>query len=191
MTSAPFVDAMRLYLRLVLILLAAAGLAGLVALQVGWLITPEHARLLVPPAEIETADTITLSGPASLRSQVILVDPSLVYDLSAEVRTFAADASAPTRIDLGVETLDANLKRLESGPRGHRYGGARNYQLRPIQGWVKVKGEITGEGDEGHHQFRPGTRYVRIVAHLNRGREGNTTEIRKVRLVPRLAMETR
>lgn len=193
MTGAPLREAMRSYLLILLLLLAAAGLASLVALQAGALVTAGGVteETPAPKVEPEPGEILTLTGEKTLRSQLIPVDPALAYTLSARVRTLDTDGDemAPTRIYLGVEAFDADRRPLKTQADIYRYAGARNYRLRPIQDWVTVQGEIGGEGEDDHQKFKPGTRYVRIVARINHRSEGRTTEVGEVRFEPRLTVE--
>lgn len=183
---------MRLYAFILLALLALAGLVSLTAVQAGWLV-PAGAVQERDGEDIEDdsgADT-ALDGPQNVWSQVIPIDPALAYELSAEVRAFSpeGDRMAGTRTYLGVETLDAEMKPLRSGPGTYRYGGAVNRVVQPVSGWVSLSGVMQGEGDDRHDQFRPGTRYVRVVLLLNYDTPGMRTAIRNVRFVPRLALD--
>lgn len=192
MTGAPFRDAMRAYLRIMLLLLAAAGLGSVVALQTGALVTADSVEKAPPPATPEAGQTLVVTGETNLLSQLIPVDPALTYTLSARLRAPRdGDELASTQIYLGVEAFDADRKPLRTKNSAYRYTGARSYRLRPVQGWVTLEGEIAGEGDDEYHQFMPGTRYVRIVLRLNRRSEGRTTELDEVRFEPRLEMRQR
>lgn len=196
MTRTPFLAASLFYLRILLGLLAVAGAASLAGMQAGWIVSADSVRAQPPEddgGEEDIAGDLSATGPATIWSQLIPVDTSLVYDLSAEFRAFAleGDPLDPARIYLGVATYDKNLNELRSRPGTYRYGGAFNYHLSQVQEWVTLAGSMTGEGDDNHNQFRPGTRFVRIVALLNYRGEATRSEIRNVQFVPRLVMENK
>lgn len=190
--------ALHLYVRILVVLLALAGVAALAGLQAGWLV-PAASDLSRGPDDRDgenIADNSGLdnavTGPTKVQSQLIPVDTSLTYQISAEVRAFSPedDLMAGTRIHFGVETYDAEMRLLRSGLGGtHRYSGTLNRVLQPVSGWVTLSGVMAGEGDERHDQFRPGTRYVRVVALLNFRTPGMRTAIRNVRFGPRISLE--
>lgn len=183
----------RLYAGILTVVLALAGVAALAGLQAGWLVPAGTGSVggLDDGGEDDAGVAAPLAGPQTLWSRVIPVDPDLTYELSADVRAFSpdGDAMAGTSIYLGVETFDANMRPLRSGPGTYRYGGASNRVLQPVSGWVTLSGVMVGEGDERHDQFRPGTRYVRVVALLNFRTPGMRTAIRNVRFGPRISLE--
>lgn len=200
MKNSAFLTAFRFYARILTGVLAAAGFVSLIALQTGWLALSKADDHLSRGDELNVnaeEPALAAEGFRILMSQMIPVDPSLTYDLSAEVRSIGpADVkNAVARTYLGVATFDAGGKEIRGGPGTYRYAGAINFQLYSAAGWMKLSGSATGEGDETHDQFRPGTKYVRIVALLNY-RNANaptesdrmTTEIRNVRFAPRVKM---
>ena len=188
MQNAPISTATRVYLRILILLLALAGIICLAGLQAGLLVAAGKTRTPLSLEASREEIVVTATGPAVAWSQPIPVDTSLLYDISAEVRMIDlhGDRFAQTRIYLGVETLDENMKPLRSGGGSYRYSGALSYYLSPAQGWTKLEGTMKGEGDEAHSQFRPGTRFIRVVALLNHRSEGLTAEIRNVRFSPRI-----
>lgn len=195
MSESAFLVYVRFYLKILLGLLAAAGFLCLVGLQAGWIIPANGVAIKAALSEEEgkevDADFLSFTGPGSVWSQPILVDTSLVYEISAEVRTFSLDEDPyrEARTYLGVATFDENMEPIRSGPGTHRYAGAANRIVQMPHGWLALGGSITGEGDERHDQFRPGTRFVRVVALLNYRSEGVRSEIRNIRFTPRLILE--
>ena len=159
---------LQLYARILFALFALAGVVSLIGLQAGWL-APGGIERSPQDQEDDSGLETAVEGPFRIWSQLIPIDPGLTYELSAEVRVFSPndDIMAGTRTYLGVETLDADLKPLRSGPGSYRYGAAANRIIQPVSGWVTLSGLMTGEGDDRHSQFRPGTRYVRVVLLLN------------------------
>lgn len=194
-----FLAALRFYLLTLTLVMSAVGFLSIIGLSTGWIspttpyATPDQRGVL----PIGSGSSILADGPTALMSQMIPVDPGLTYDLSAEVRSIApqrtSDAWAITY--LGVITYDQSGKELKGGPGQYRYGGALKYYLYSTSKWRRVKGFLSGEGDETHNQFRPGTRYIRVVALLNyKTGDGESssasmsTEIRNVFFGPRIIM---
>lgn len=196
MQNAAFLLALKFYGRILLSVLAVTGIACLIAMQAGWLTTRTNAES-DPAAEKQLATDSTAvmsgSGPTIVTSGMIPVDPSLTYDLSGEIRSFAAngDEAAGAVTYLGVIGYDEKKERLTSKPGPNRYAAANNYYLVPARGWATVSGVISGQGNENHNQFHPGTRFVRVVALLNYRNETMKSEIRNVRFAPRVEMKTR
>lgn len=98
--------ALHLYVRILVVLLALAGVAALAGLQAGWLV-PAASDLSRGPDDRDgenIADNSGLdnavTGPTKVQSQLIPVDTSLTYQISAEVRAFSPedDLMAGTRI---------------------------------------------------------------------------------------------
>ena len=203
MKRSAFFTALSFYARVLTGVLAAIGIVSIISLQTGWLTLFSEAdgRALQSdalPLNVRES-TVAANGKKVVMSQIIPVDSSLTYDISAEVRSIApANVKNGVALTyLGVATFDKDKKETRGGPGTYRYAGASNFRLYSDAGWRVLSGSITGEGDEAHTQFRPGTRYVRIVALLNyvSGDEkaetaGMTTEIRNVRFAPRLNMNS-
>lgn len=200
MKNSAFLTAFGFYARVLACVLTAVGIASIIALHTGWLsFSKPHERTAqsaAMPLNLEET-AVTANGNKVLMSQMIPVDSSLTYDISAEVRSIAPAnmKNGLARTYLGVATFDKDRKELRSSPGTYRYAGAINFQLYSDAGWRVLSGSITGEGDEAHTQFRPGTKYVRIVALLNylygdpqAETKNMTTEIRNVRFLPRLNM---
>lgn len=186
----------RFYLTILICLFAAAGLVGLAGLQAGWIVAANGTSTEIAlPDDVgdDDAGALSFTQPVTVWSQIFPVDTSITYDMSAEVRSSALDGDPyrGARTYLGVETLDENMRPLRSGPGTYRYAGALNRTIQTHQGWITFEGSITGEGDERHDQFRPGTRFVRVVVLLNYQSEGMRSEVRNVRFGPRLVMEER
>jgi hypothetical protein len=201
MKSSAFFTALSFYARVLTGVLAAIGIVSIIALQTGWLTLFSEAdgRALQSDSLALNSEVpaVVAKGPKVLMSEMIPVDPTLTYDLSAEVRNIAGvDVKMrAARTYLGVVTFNQNRKEIRGGPGTYRYAGALDFQLYSDAGWRALSGSITGEGDEAHTQFRPGTRYVRIVALLNYVSAGQqaediATEIRNVRFAPRLNMNS-
>lgn len=187
MRDGPFGKTARFYGRIFLLMFAVAGFICLAAMQAGLLVVAKHDE-----AGVQDEKPITAHGPTTVRSQPIPIDPNLKYDISAEFRAVDAQPNSKTftRIYLGVETFDENMEPLRSGPGTHRYGGAVNVRLGAFSHWVKLEGTMTGEGDERYDQFRPGTRFVRVIALLNYESEGRAVEMRNVRFTPQLSLDS-
>lgn len=187
--------ALRFYGRILLSVLAAMGIASLAAMQAGWLVTASAET--DPPASNQLAldssqmPPLSASGSATLTSAEIPVDPSLTYELSADVRSFAPDGEEVSGATtyLGVMTYDEKKERLTAKPGPNRYAAANNYYLVPARGWATLSGSIGGEGNENHNQFPPGTRFVRVVALLNHKSETMKSEIRNIRFAPRVELK--
>ncbi len=203
MKSSAFFTALSFYARVLAGVLAAIGIVSIIALQTGWLTLFSEADDRAPQSDALALNAeepaVAANGNKVVMSQMIPVDSSLTYDISAEVRSIAPAnvKNGLARTYLGVATFDKDRKEIRGGPGTYRYAGAFNFRLYSDAGWRALSGSITGEGDEAHTQFRPGTRYVRIVALLNyvSGDEkaetaGMTTEIRNVRFAPRLNMNS-
>lgn len=200
MRDTAFFSAIRFYVQVLAGVLAVIGFFSIIGLYAGWLVQTEPSRATSPSdtLAIDSDEPVLALGRTLLMSQMIPVDPGLTYDLSAEVRS-----SAPTEMKraaaityLGVATYDRNGTELRSGPGSYRYAGAEKYLLYGNPEWRTLAGSITGEGDETHNQFRPGTRFVRIVALLNYEAAGTQTEsgmmsseIRNVQFEPRVHMK--
>lgn len=202
MKNSAFVTALCFYARVLAGVLAAVGIGSIIALQTGWL-SFSGAENRTPQIDTQAPDEglppVVATGSTIVMSQMIPVNSSQTYDISAEVRNVAPaelkDRAANTY--LGVATFDAEGKEIRGGPGTYRYAGALNYQLYSDAGWRTLSGSITGEGNETHMQFRPGTKHVRIVLLLNyitaaqQNKNGDTvTELRNVRFAPRLNMRS-
>ena len=69
-----------------------------------------------------------------------------------------------------VATLDKDFQCLEFGPGTHRLLAAYSWLFHHQNvndGWQVFEGEITGEGNGKHNQFRPGTAYIRPMFIVN------------------------
>lgn len=201
MRDTGFFIAARFYASVLACVLAIFGVFSIFGWHFGWLApskpAPPKIAVQSDTLPIETEKPLLAAGPKTLTSQLIPVDPSLTYDLSAEVRSIAPPGikRAAVLTFLGVITYDQNGKEIRGGPGTYRYAGALDYNLYSGTAWREVSGPITGEGNETHHQFRPGTRFVRVVALLNYRaigtsveREMMTSEIRNVRFSARAEM---
>ncbi len=203
MKNSAFFTALSFYARVLTGVLAAIGIVSIIALQTGRLTLFSEADDRAPQSDALALNAeepaVAANGNKVVMSQMIPVDSSLTYDISAEVRSIAPTnvKNGLARTYLGVATFDKDRKEIRGGPGTYRYAGAINFRLYSDAGWRVLSGSITGEGDEAHTQFRPGTRYVRIVALLNyvsgdpqAETEDMTTEIRNVRFTPRLNMNS-
>ncbi len=202
MRDTGFFIAIRLYARVLAGVLAGIGFFSIIGLYAGWLALSEPRP--AQPVEqgddlaIETDKPFRAAGPVTVKSQIVPVDPRLTYEISAEVRSIAPQGMqhAAAITYLGVITYDQDGKEIRGGPGNYRYAGASKYPLYSRPGWSVLSGSIAGQGNETHHQFRPGTRFVRVVALLNYENTGTlvesglmTTEIRNVRFSPRAEMK--
>ncbi|MET3660172.1 hypothetical protein [Aquamicrobium ahrensii] len=196
MQNAASLLALRFYGRVLLSVLATIGIACLIAMQIGWLTTATSAES-VSNEEKQLAtngvELLSASGATMFTSALIPVDPSLSYELSGEIRSFApnGDEISGAVTYLGVIDYNEKKERLTSKPGPNRYAAASNFYLASARGWATLSGVIGGEGNENHNQFHPGTRFVRVVALLNYKDETMKSEIRNVRFAPRLEMKTR
>ncbi len=199
MIDTGFLTAVRFYARILASVLAVIGFLSVIGWYAGWVIVPkpEPPRAVVPTETliVETDKPVKAVGSKAMTSQLVPVDPSLTYELSAEVRSVAPPGSGPVAANtyLGVITYDLNGKEIRGGPGTYRYAAASKYPLYSTPSWRTLSGSIAGEGNESHNQFRPGTRFIRVIALLNYGDHGNlvesgmiTTEIRNVQFAPRL-----
>lgn len=195
MQDRAFISAAKIYGRIIVSVLAVIGMVSLGAMQGGWLVATADADAhpndagQVPTVTGETAP-LSGNGPTTVTSQLIPVDPSLTYDLSAEVRSLAAkgDDRKGARTYLGVVAYDKDGKRLSSKSAPNRYVAADDYYLVAARGWAPLSGTVGGEGNDVHSQFQPGTRFVRVIALLNNRDETMKSEIRNIRFTPRLQM---
>ncbi|WP_315919347.1 hypothetical protein [Mesorhizobium sp. SP-1A] len=176
------------YLRVIVWILALVGLCALLGLQFKWF------DKVWPPAErfVLEAPAITVKGPKVVFSkETIAVDTSRVYQLGAEVRVLPRPDGSPqtSMFYFGVQTFDASGTELRSGPGVYRYAGAAKMVLSSNQGWVRVGGVITGEGDISTNQFRPATRTVKLVMLPNYQSSGDVSMmIRNVEFSQRVTM---
>lgn len=169
-----FSDFIRAYFWILIWIMVALGLFLVVSLQFKW------AGIAWFPEQQSEADAsaIRFQGPKTVFSkETFAVDTSETYRLSADVRVLSKSDGSPqvSKIYLGVQTFDARGHELRSGPGTYRYAGALNKTLGSEQDWVHIEGLITGEGDENHHQFRPGTRSVKLVLLPNYKSGSDTT----------------
>ncbi len=123
-------------------------------------------------------------GPVPLIAiRSVEIDPGRRYEVSARVRTVRDDPSVGgARTFIGVATYDAEGELEETPPGPHRFPAADNLVIASAQGWVELKGVITGTGNERADQFRPGTRSVRLVALLNNASPQAISQIDYLRL---------
>ncbi|WP_422452446.1 phage tail protein I [Endozoicomonas sp. ALC066] len=109
-------------------------------------------------------------------SQPIPVQTSRIYKIRFKVRQTQDDVGK-SRVYVGVATLDAQFNNLTSGPGSHRYCAVSNRSITVSEGWQVFEGEITGEGDENHNQFRPGTAYIRPMFIVNYNAGTGTAQV--------------
>jgi hypothetical protein len=179
-------DFIRAYFRILAWILAALGLCLIVGLQFGWVgVTWFPDRFLGADKS-----ALEIHGPKALFSkETFVVDPTNTYQLSADVRVMPkADGSQQMSVVyLGVQTFDANGRELKSNPGSYRYAAASGKRVGSQENWVHVSGLIAGEGDSNHHQFRPGTRSVKLVLLANYRSDKNAVLlIRNVEFSPRV-----
>ena len=171
---------MRYYARIAVWILAALGVYLLLGLQFKWF----GEVWLVSDRYVLDANPVEIKGPKAIFSnERIAVDPTKTYRLSAELRALPKSDGTlnVSTIYFGVQTFDANGRELKSGPGSYRYAGAFDMSLTSDEGWVKIAGLIAGEGDANHKEFRPGTRFVRLVLLLNyQGSKDMTVMVRNV-----------
>lgn len=188
--SSGFAEAVRLYLRVLVGVMAVVGLCLLIGLQAGWI-------ALVAPDKVEPDDSATaveiddragaveIIGPETLFSkEMTVVDPRKTYQLEADIRVLPREDGSDqvSAVYLGVATYDAEGKELRSGPGTYRYAGASDRKVSSEDGWVHIAGTITGEGDANHNQFRPGTHSIKLVLLANfRSKDKPVMLIRNVR----------
>jgi hypothetical protein len=169
--STGFSDSLRLYLRVLVCVLAVIGLGLVVGLQAGWVDVvwspeqPLDVDSLAPDAATQEATLEAIGSKRLFSKDMIAVDPGKTYRLDADIRVLpGADGSTQTStVYFGVSTYDASGKELKSGPGSYRYAGALNRNVSSEENWVHIGGTITGEGDDSHKQFRPGTRSIKLV----------------------------
>lgn len=171
--------------------LALAGAISLVSLQAGWLVFDCGADAPIEQPKDDKAggpDILRSTGSVEVWSESIPVDTSKVYDVEMTVKVIpkSGERYSDSRFFLGVATYDENGDELRSGPGTYRYAGGADVYVTSLQGWVKLAGSITNEGDETHAQFRPGTRSVRVVALVRNN--GVTTDLSNVTFTPRLTL---
>lgn len=171
-----------IYLRILILLLAAFGAIAALAMQLGLLfpgpLIPRQAAEL--PSD---GDSIVVEGGRKrLWSGFIPVDTSQTYRLSGRFRVLpASDGSpAPSTILFGVAAFDGNRERLITGSAYLRYVGANLVVLNSLQNWVNLYGSITSEGDGSHNLFIPGTRFIRVYVSVNTFEEDSAVEIRDI-----------
>jgi hypothetical protein len=172
-TAVGFADSIWRYVRILGGVLAAIGFCLVFGLQSGWVgivwsPSPALMEVFAKDGGIGGA-VIRATGPKTLFSkEMIAVDTGKTYRLDADVRVLPQAGSPRTSVVyLGVSTYDADGKELKSPPGSYRYAGAVGRNVRSDQGWVHLGGTITGEGDENHHQFRPGTHSIKLVLLAN------------------------
>jgi hypothetical protein len=169
-----------LYLRVAICVLAVIGLFALVGVRMGWFEPemPSVKQVLFNDAPQQ------FIGYKPFFSRRILVDTGREYRVRVAVRVLPKPDGSPqtSRVYLGVETFDENGKPLTSGPGPHRFAGASNLRVSSDDGWTNISGIITNEGDESHNQFRPGTKFVRVVLMVNyKADESVISEVRDLR----------
>lgn len=98
----------------------------------------------------------------------IPVNTSRVYQVTFRVKqkTNATDQNK-SRVYAGVATLDNKLQPITTGIGTHRYCATGGTKITEADGWQTFTGLITGEGDDSHNVFRPGTKYVRPMFIVN------------------------
>lgn len=170
-----------IYLRILILLLAAFGAIAALAMQLG-LLSPDP---LIPrqAAELPSDGDLVVVGGGRKRlwSGFIPVDTSQTYRLSGRFRVLpASDGSpAPSTILFGVAAFDGNRERLATGSAYLRYIGANLVVLNSLQNWVNLYGSITSEGD-GSNLFIPGTKFIRVYVSANTFEEDSAVEIRDI-----------
>jgi hypothetical protein len=167
--------------------LAAIGVFAATGAYLGWFEprTPPEKQLSF------VGETLEISGSKQLFSTLIPIDPSHQYELSAEIRVLPDKMrrEQKSRFYVGVRTFDAAGRELKSGPGTYRYAAAKGKNLSSSDGWSRVSGIITGEGDESHNQFRPGTKKASVVILANRNADRTVlAEIRNVELTQLIKM---
>ncbi|UYM14254.1 phage tail protein I [Endozoicomonas euniceicola] len=115
----------------------------------------------LPVLEIGTGDEEALHC-----SQAIPVQTGRVYRVRFKVRQ-TVDNPGSSGIFAGVATLDKDFNYLNSDPGWYRYCCTFGRSITSADGWQVFEGEITGEGDDNHNQFRPGTAYIRPMFFVN------------------------
>lgn len=192
-----FGDFLRSYLWILLCILAALGLSLIVGLQFKWIglvwspmdLAKTEASAIGADVQGRDRSALQIKGSASLFSEEsFVVDTGKTYQLSADVRVLPQSDGSPqlSIVYFGVQTFDADGRELKSGPGTYRYAGALKRNVSSAEGWVHIGGVITGEGDSGHNQFRPGTRSVRIVLLPNYQSGDRTFIIRNVSFSERI-----
>lgn len=126
---------------------------------------------------------LEVTGPSPIyAANAIAIDPAKTYRLTAKIRVLSDDpAMQGASTYVGVATYDSNGVLQTSAPGAHRYAATANRIIKSSDGWVEVQGEITGEGNETHNQFRPGTKSVRPMALLNYKSPGAVSQISYLR----------
>lgn len=135
----------------------------------------------------EDVPVVAIQGPLIVFSPTIKVDTTASYQYSVEVRVHPKPDGSPqeAKIFAGLATLDQRGDMLTSGPGTYRYAASQGTDINSENGWVLLEGIISGEGDDNHNQFRPGTASVRKVVVVNLGGDYTVqTEIRDIKLVP-------
>ncbi|WP_061509353.1 phage tail protein I [Endozoicomonas montiporae] len=97
-------------------------------------------------------------------SEPIPVQTSRVYRIRFKVRQ-TVDSPGPDKVYAGVATLDKAFRNISGGAGTYRYCAVSGHEL-TVAGWQVFDGEITGTGDD-HHEFRPGTAYIRPMFIVN------------------------
>lgn len=177
-----------LYLRLAVCLLAVIGLFALIGTQLGWF-TPD-----MPSARqiFQIAPPERFVGYKPFYSKRIPVDANREYRLRVAVRVQPKADGTPqvSQVYLGVRTYDADGNVLTSGPGPHRYAGAKNVKISSSDGWKVLGGNITGEGDASHNQFRPGTQFVEVVLLVNyKADDTVVSEVRDLRFAELIPLQ--
>lgn len=168
---AGLADSLQLYGRVLGGILAVAGLCFLVGLQSGWIGLVWDPDTKVPGADDSVDPTaLRVVGPKNLFSRnQIAVDTGRTYRLDADVRVLPKKdgSNQISKVYFGVSTYDASGKELKTAPGTYRYAGANGKAVVSAAGWMHLSGTITGEGNENHHQFRPGTHSIKLVLLAN------------------------
>lgn len=114
---------------------------------------------------VDTATGILLKGGQwAYTRRPIPIDTSRTYKVRARFRvTKDSTDTTKRKFYVGVVTLDENLNFISGGPGTHRYCTLVGQSKTVADGIVDVSGEITGEGNTSHSEFRPGTKYARLV----------------------------
>lgn len=126
---------------------------------------------------------LELTGEAPIyATNAIAVDPAKNYRLTAKIRVLKDDPQLQgATISVGVATFDDQGKLQTSAPGAHRYAAIINRVLKSSEGWIEAEGFITGEGNENHNQFRPGTKSVKPMALINYRSPGAVSQISYLR----------
>lgn len=179
-----------IYLRILILLLAAFGAIAALAMQFGLLspgpLAPRQAAELPSDGEALAVG----GGRKRLWSDFIPVDTSQAYRLSGRFRVLSASDGSPasSTILFGVAAFDSNRERLATSSANLRYAGANLLVLNSLQNWVNLYGSITSEGNGSHNLFIPGTKFVKVYVSANTFEEDSVVEIRDIEFTQRLAV---